>query len=41
MKTVVLLTGLTFLAACETTAGFGRDVSALGEEISEEAREAR
>jgi predicted small secreted protein len=33
--------GLSFLAACNTIEGIGQDVEALGEEIEEEADDAR
>lgn len=36
---VLALAGLT--AACETAEGFGRDVSNLGNEITEESQEAQ
>lgn len=41
MVRAAMICALFALAACETTEGFGRDVSTLGNEISEEAREAQ
>jgi predicted small secreted protein len=39
---LVVLTGAsTFLSACNTVAGAGRDVSKAGSEITEEAKEHR
>lgn len=37
LRTMLLITALFGLAACETAEGFGRDVENLGEEIEEEA----
>jgi predicted small secreted protein len=39
MSLVVLTGASTFLTACNTIEGAGRDVSKAGSEISEEARE--
>lgn len=39
MRIIAALTALFALAACETTEGFGRDVSKLGNAIEEEAEE--
>ena len=41
MRTPLILALLFGLAACETTEGFGRDVSNLGNEITEESQEAQ
>lgn len=41
MRLLATLLVVTALAACETVEGFGRDVSAAGNEISEEAQEAQ
>ncbi|UWQ74376.1 entericidin [Leisingera sp. M658] len=41
MRIVLALFALAGLAACETTEGFGRDVSNLGNEITEESQEAQ
>ncbi|MEO1137855.1 MAG: entericidin A/B family lipoprotein [Pseudomonadota bacterium] len=41
MRILAAITALFALAACETTEGFGRDVSKLGDTITEEAEEAQ
>ncbi|MFY0310003.1 entericidin [Leisingera sp. D0M16] len=41
MRTMIALLALAGLAACETAEGFGRDVSNLGDEITEESQEAQ
>ena len=41
MRFVLALVALAGLAACETAEGFGQDVSNLGDEITEESREAQ
>ncbi|GGH25128.1 Entericidin EcnA/B family protein [Cribrihabitans marinus] len=41
MRIILALVALTGLAACETAEGFGQDVSTLGNEITEESREAQ
>ncbi|MGK7754500.1 MULTISPECIES: entericidin [unclassified Roseovarius] len=39
MRFIAALTALFALAACETTEGFGHDLSNLGDSIEEEAEE--
>ncbi|MGR3760256.1 entericidin A/B family lipoprotein [Roseobacteraceae bacterium NS-SX3] len=41
MRMILALLALAGLAACETAEGFGRDVSNLGDEITEESRKAQ
>ena len=41
IKTVILLTAATILAACNTVQGVGQDVEAAGEKIEETARDAQ
>lgn len=41
MRIFVALLLLGGLAACETTEGLGRDVSSLGNEITQESQEAQ
>lgn len=41
MRILLAVFTLAGLAACETTEGFGRDVSNLGNEITEESRKAQ
>ncbi|OBY28751.1 entericidin A/B family lipoprotein [Leisingera sp. JC1] len=41
MRILIALLALAGLAACETAEGFGRDVSNLGNEITEESQEAQ
>ncbi|MBY6135352.1 entericidin A/B family lipoprotein [Leisingera sp. XS_AS12] len=41
MRMPFFLALLIGVAACETTEGFGRDVSKLGNEITEESQEAQ
>ncbi|AHD02513.1 entericidin A/B family lipoprotein [Leisingera methylohalidivorans] len=41
MRIFLAIFALAGLAACETTEGFGRDVSNLGNEITEESQEAQ
>ncbi|KUP91480.1 entericidin A/B family lipoprotein [Tritonibacter horizontis] len=38
---LTVLVGLFGLTACETTEGFGRDVSNLGSDIEQESQEAQ
>lgn len=38
---LILLTLLTVLSACETVEGFGRDLQSTGDAITEEAQEAQ
>jgi entericidin B len=39
MRIIAAFTALFALAACETTEGFGRDLSNLGDDIEDEAEE--
>ncbi len=39
MRLIAAITALFALAACETTEGFGRDLSNLGNTIEKEAEE--
>lgn len=41
MRILLAVFAMAGLAACETTEGFGRDVSNLGNEITEESRKAQ
>ncbi|KIC17373.1 MULTISPECIES: entericidin A/B family lipoprotein [unclassified Leisingera] len=41
MRIILAFFALVGLAACETAEGFGRDVSNLGNEITEESQEAQ
>ncbi|WP_264212511.1 entericidin [Leisingera thetidis] len=41
MRIMIAFLALAGLAACETAEGFGRDVSKLGGEITEESQEAQ
>ena len=41
MRLFIAALALAELAACETTEGFGRDVSDLGNAITEESQEAQ
>lgn len=41
MRIILLTAALLGLAACETTEGLGRDISTLGNEITQESQEAQ
>ncbi|MCC5957872.1 entericidin A/B family lipoprotein [Roseinatronobacter sp. S2] len=41
MKALIILFGLTALAACATVEGAGRDMQSAGQTISQEARQAQ